>query len=173
MLYREIIAVCSEIHTKHINTLCEQNVEFVNIKPGGTYSDHWVLKGQFNCCTVFSGLLVEVMRCLKMMARQQRRVGLQHTMILEVIMLNVDGGLWQTDAVYLSAGVISISRSIRRHMAIDLNICINFVERRRSQGVTKHFESWWPHIGTEPFKKSFEMEEMKNILKGTVKERGK
>ena len=27
MLYREIIAVCSEIHTKHINTLCEQNVE--------------------------------------------------------------------------------------------------------------------------------------------------
>jgi hypothetical protein len=27
MLYREIIAVCSEIHTKHINTLCGQNVE--------------------------------------------------------------------------------------------------------------------------------------------------
>jgi hypothetical protein len=40
MLYREIIAVCSEIHTKHINTLCGQNVEFVNVKPGGTYSDH-------------------------------------------------------------------------------------------------------------------------------------
>jgi hypothetical protein len=34
MLYREIIAVCSEIHTKHINTLCGQNVEFVNVKPG-------------------------------------------------------------------------------------------------------------------------------------------
>jgi len=27
MLYREIIAVCSEKHTKHINTLCGQNVE--------------------------------------------------------------------------------------------------------------------------------------------------
>jgi len=27
MLYREIIAVCSEIHTKHINTVCGQNVE--------------------------------------------------------------------------------------------------------------------------------------------------
>ena len=27
MLYREIIAVCSEIHTKHANTLCGQNVE--------------------------------------------------------------------------------------------------------------------------------------------------
>jgi len=25
-LYREIIAVYSQIHTKHINTLCEQNV---------------------------------------------------------------------------------------------------------------------------------------------------
>jgi len=41
MLYREIIAVCSEIHTKHINTLCGQNVEFVNVKPGGACSDHW------------------------------------------------------------------------------------------------------------------------------------
>jgi hypothetical protein len=40
MLCREIIAVCSEIHTKHINTLCGQNVEFVNIKPCGTYSNH-------------------------------------------------------------------------------------------------------------------------------------
>ena len=32
MLYREIIAVYSEIHTKHINTLCGQNVEFMNVK---------------------------------------------------------------------------------------------------------------------------------------------
>jgi hypothetical protein len=30
MLYREIIAVCSQIHTKHINTLCGKNVEFLN-----------------------------------------------------------------------------------------------------------------------------------------------
>ena len=29
MLYREIIAVCSQIHTKHINTLCGQNVELL------------------------------------------------------------------------------------------------------------------------------------------------
>jgi len=28
MLYREIIAVCSQIHTKHINTLCGQNAQF-------------------------------------------------------------------------------------------------------------------------------------------------
>jgi hypothetical protein len=32
MLYREIIAVCSVIHTKHINTLCGQNVGFVSVK---------------------------------------------------------------------------------------------------------------------------------------------
>jgi hypothetical protein len=35
MVYSEIIAVCSEIHTKHINTLCGQNVEFVDVKHGG------------------------------------------------------------------------------------------------------------------------------------------
>jgi len=34
MLYSEIIAVCSEIPTKHINSLCGQNVEFVKVKPG-------------------------------------------------------------------------------------------------------------------------------------------
>jgi len=32
MLYREIIAVCSQIHTKHINTLCGQSVELLNVK---------------------------------------------------------------------------------------------------------------------------------------------
>jgi hypothetical protein len=32
MLYMEIIAVCSQIHIKHINTLCGQNVELLNVK---------------------------------------------------------------------------------------------------------------------------------------------
>jgi len=32
ILCTEIIAVCSQIDTKHINTLCGQNVEFVNAK---------------------------------------------------------------------------------------------------------------------------------------------
>jgi len=32
MLYREIMAVCSQIHTKHINALCGQNVELLNVK---------------------------------------------------------------------------------------------------------------------------------------------
>ena len=35
MLYREIIAVCSQIHTKHMNILCRQNIELVNVKFGG------------------------------------------------------------------------------------------------------------------------------------------
>ena len=32
MVYGEIIAVCSQIHNKHINTLCGQNVELLNVK---------------------------------------------------------------------------------------------------------------------------------------------
>ena len=31
MLYREVIAVCSQIHTKHVNTLCGQNVDLLNL----------------------------------------------------------------------------------------------------------------------------------------------
>jgi hypothetical protein len=37
MLYREIIAVCSQIHTKHINTLCGQNVELLVFKYGTAF----------------------------------------------------------------------------------------------------------------------------------------
>jgi len=44
MLYREIISVCSEIHTKHINTLCGQGAEFVNVNFGGIYSNHSALE---------------------------------------------------------------------------------------------------------------------------------
>jgi hypothetical protein len=32
MLYREKMTACSQIHTKHINTLCGQNVELLNVK---------------------------------------------------------------------------------------------------------------------------------------------
>ena len=32
MLYREIMVVCFQIHTKHINTVCGQNVELLNVK---------------------------------------------------------------------------------------------------------------------------------------------
>ena len=42
MLYREIMAVCSEIHTKHINTLCGQNAYFNNDTPEGIWSNYWL-----------------------------------------------------------------------------------------------------------------------------------
>ena len=32
MLCKEIIAVCSQTHTKYINTQCGQNVELLNVK---------------------------------------------------------------------------------------------------------------------------------------------
>ena len=56
MLYREIIAVCSQIHTKHINTLCGQNVEFVNVKlvvhivTTGFYRVNVLLSSKFLSC---------------------------------------------------------------------------------------------------------------------------
>ena len=47
MLYREIIAVCSEIPTQHTNTVCGQNVETFDAKFSSKYIKHWSLK--FNC----------------------------------------------------------------------------------------------------------------------------
>jgi len=44
MLYREITAVCSQIHAKNINTLCGQNAELLIVKPGGTYSENYALE---------------------------------------------------------------------------------------------------------------------------------
>ena len=40
MLYSEIIAVCSQIHTKHTNTLCGQNAELLSVKPGSAPVTH-------------------------------------------------------------------------------------------------------------------------------------
>jgi hypothetical protein len=39
MLYRAKFTVCSEIHTKHINALCRQNMELLTVKPDGSYSN--------------------------------------------------------------------------------------------------------------------------------------
>ena len=37
-MYKEVVC------TKDLNTLCGQKVEIFNVKPGGTYSDHWAVK---------------------------------------------------------------------------------------------------------------------------------
>ena len=49
MLYREIIAACSQIHTEHINTLCVQNVELLNVK----LAVHIVTTGFLGCFMVY------------------------------------------------------------------------------------------------------------------------
>jgi hypothetical protein len=40
ILFRKIIAVYSENHTKSMNSLCGQNAELLIVKVGGTYSYH-------------------------------------------------------------------------------------------------------------------------------------
>jgi hypothetical protein len=45
MLFGETVAVYCENHTEHTDTLCGQNVEFLYVNAGGTYSNHWALKG--------------------------------------------------------------------------------------------------------------------------------
>jgi hypothetical protein len=57
--------ICSEVHTKHVNTLCGQNFAFVRVKPGGTLSNHWAattdttiaLQFQFLIATMTDGSL--------------------------------------------------------------------------------------------------------------------
>ena len=45
MLYREIFAIFSQIHTKHINTAVWAERGIAECQTGGTYSDHWALRG--------------------------------------------------------------------------------------------------------------------------------
>jgi hypothetical protein len=44
ILFREIIAVYSDNHTKPINAICGQNAKIPTVKAGGTYTYHCVLK---------------------------------------------------------------------------------------------------------------------------------
>jgi hypothetical protein len=41
MLCREIIALCSEIPTRHVIIICGQNVECFNVKRGVTCYNYW------------------------------------------------------------------------------------------------------------------------------------
>ena len=64
MLYREIIAVCSQIHTKHINTLCGQNVELLNVKLSvhivttGLWSVTWLVVTTQTVCILMKDVKV-------------------------------------------------------------------------------------------------------------------
>jgi hypothetical protein len=55
MLCREIIAVCSEIHIKHVNALCGQNVESLNVK----LAVHIIITGLYRAMNVTANLLAE------------------------------------------------------------------------------------------------------------------
>jgi hypothetical protein len=45
MLFKEIIPVYTENHTKPINILRGHDAELLNFIAGSTYSYHWALKG--------------------------------------------------------------------------------------------------------------------------------
>jgi hypothetical protein len=45
MLFRETVAVYSENHMEHTDTLCGQNAEFVIIKAGDMHDTNHALKG--------------------------------------------------------------------------------------------------------------------------------
>jgi hypothetical protein len=47
MLFRKMIIIYSTTHMKHINTLCGQNSEFVNVKVDGTAVYHSFVR---SCC---------------------------------------------------------------------------------------------------------------------------
>jgi hypothetical protein len=44
-LFKEVIDVYSENHTKPANTLCGENAELLIVKVRGTYSSHCALRG--------------------------------------------------------------------------------------------------------------------------------
>jgi hypothetical protein len=52
MLYREIMAVCSEIHTKHINTVCRQNVEFVHVNHALEGKERLIVNFHIHLCSI-------------------------------------------------------------------------------------------------------------------------
>ena len=70
MFYRKIIAVCSEIHTKHINALCGQNTEFLNVnllKPTGD-----VMHQQFNIQQLY--VLPTLYLCVLYLSENKQRL---------------------------------------------------------------------------------------------------
>ena len=63
MLFREIITVYRENHTKPVNTKCGKNVEFLNAKSDSAYSNHWNLRIQvWNHCAAIELYVIYLKR---------------------------------------------------------------------------------------------------------------
>jgi hypothetical protein len=69
MLFKQIASSLffSKNHTKSINTLCGQNALLLNVKKGGTYSYHWILKGLLKRCFA---LMEKVNNAYKILVRK-------------------------------------------------------------------------------------------------------
>jgi len=65
MLYSEIIAVCPQIHTKHINTLCGQNVECRAYRAVNTLRLSYKNQPVSQCCTVIIAVCSESLFVLR------------------------------------------------------------------------------------------------------------
>jgi hypothetical protein len=63
MLYMEIIAVCSEIHTKYINLSRRQKRGNLNTKICGTHNNHWVY-GMIHVQIIYKVNLLPKLTCL-------------------------------------------------------------------------------------------------------------
>ena len=72
MLYREIIAVCCQDHTKHKNTRCGQKVVLLNVKHGAAYRKHRAIDGHIGS-SVSDVTKLDTIFCTKLSAPQQRK----------------------------------------------------------------------------------------------------
>ena len=72
MPYKEKISDCSEIHRKQTNALCGQNVQILDVKPGGTYIYHYKRLNTF-CWLGTSFLLSHEQNLLLPLMKQNSR----------------------------------------------------------------------------------------------------
>jgi len=83
MLYREKIAVCSEIHMRHTKTLCRQNVELLNVKTIVTYSKQHVwntyVNETYQCSMLQACKRFLVIWCFRSVCNQTTQDTARHT----------------------------------------------------------------------------------------------
>ena len=67
MLYKGIIALCSEIHPKYRNRLCWHNLKILNVKPDGAWRNRWPFKGELTL--LLHGTVIGSCHCVFMVQR--------------------------------------------------------------------------------------------------------